>query len=169
MAVDFRVRIPDWASSCTAVLNGKALNVEDSASDLGDRRVWISGDILEVRFAYRPVLTRGHTIGRQVIYSDEAALIVGPRVFTLSDSSNPAIDINTVRIHADGDGDPISQELATDRIVVSGENADGTPVSLVLTPLTAIGGTPNGIGRSHPTLTPPFRTWITLQEVADGR
>jgi DUF1680 family protein len=167
-AIDFRIRIPGWANSCSASLNDNALAVGGEASHAGEQRIWNPGDVLEIRLSYRPTFIHGYTIGRQVIYPGEAALLVGPRVFTLSDSSNPAIDINTARIHADADGNPICEEVARDRVVVSGENADGTPTSLVLTPLTATGGNPNGIGRSHPILVPAFRTWITVREVANA-
>jgi hypothetical protein len=35
-------------------------------------------------------------------------------------------------------------------------------MKLVLSPLSEVGGVANGIGRSHPVSTSPFRVWLPL-------
>jgi hypothetical protein len=139
------------------------------SADPALERGWSAGDAVEVRLPNLPRLTTGHTIGRQLIHDDEAAILYGPRVYALSDLHNPSVDIHTVRILVDADGRPNLSNGASDFIEADGISIDGTPGKLVFSPISETGGNPNGIGRSHPALAAPFRVWIRVEEAADAR
>jgi DUF1680 family protein len=167
--MSFGIRKPDWADRVEMTVNGDPVDAEAPAAGPAIERVWGAGDVVDVRFPNLPRLTTGHTIGRQLIHGDEAAVLYGPRVYALSDLHNPTVDIHTVRILVDAEGQPNLSNSSSDLIEADGISIDGTPGKLVFSPISETGGNPNGIGRSHPALAAPFRVWIRVEEAADAR
>jgi hypothetical protein len=107
-------------------------------------------------------VVRGHRIGRHVVHADEAAVCRGPRLFCLSDALNPTVNVHLVRLRLPAEPDAGFAVAGADRLEAEGTTPDGETVPLVLSPLAATGGMPNGIGRSHPVLAPPFKTWLPM-------
>ncbi|MGH2562214.1 MAG: hypothetical protein ACRDJH_24400 [Thermomicrobiales bacterium] len=94
--------------------------------------------------------------------------MLGPRVFCLSDLHNPMIQQHLVRLRLGPDGDNGIVVAGPDRLEATGISPDGNAQTLTMTPISATGGNPNGIGRSHPALASPFRVWIPAEESGHG-
>ncbi|MEZ4668213.1 MAG: glycoside hydrolase family 127 protein [Anaerolineae bacterium] len=56
----FQLRIPDWAQQATVLINGTAQTIEQAGSFYSVRRVWQSGDRLELDLPMDVRLTSGH-------------------------------------------------------------------------------------------------------------
>jgi hypothetical protein len=89
----------------------------------------------------------------------------GPHVYCAADRLNPAVRLHLVRVRCCGAG-PAGTIVASasNRLEVDALDERGQPVRLVLSPLAEVGGSANGIGRSHPVSTSPFRVWLPLAE-----
>jgi DUF1680 family protein len=167
--IAFNVRVPVWAGHGEIFVNDEPLGLVQGVGYLSAPRAWNSGDVIDVRLPQLPVVIVGHRQGRQILRTDEAAVLFGPRVFALSDLHNPTIDIHTVRISADGRGDAALEICNANCLRASGVTIDGVQTEMIFSPISETGGNPNGIGRSHPALAAPFRTWIGIEETDSGR
>ncbi len=163
----FGVRQPDWAGEATMMVGGKV--IARINADPVVTRTWSSGDVIDLRLPHRPRLVTGHMVGRQLMHENEAAVLYGPQVYALSDLHNPAVDIHTVRILVDADGRARLSNGKANLIEAEGRTIDGDAATLVFSPIAETGGNPNGIGRSHPALASPFRTWIRIEEASNAR
>jgi DUF1680 family protein len=163
-----RVRVPDWAGQAELAVNGEPAGGADGPGYVEVARRWSDGDRIEVRFPHRVRVARGHRLGEQLLDPDEAAVFLGPRLFCLSDLHNPTVDLHLARLRLPPEGAPAIAVVRPDRLEADGVAFGGEATTLVFTPLSATGGMPNGIGRSHPALAAPFRVWIPVEEASDG-
>jgi DUF1680 family protein len=166
--ISVRLREPGWAGRVSLEVNGQPITSENLMGAIAVERIWSDGDRITARFPHRVQLLRGHRLGERLIRADEAAVLLGPRVFCLSDLHNPTVLQHLVRLSAGPKGDGGISVKSADRLVASGTTADGATGPLTLTPISATGGNPNGIGRSHPALAAPFRVWIPIEESGNG-
>ena len=167
-AFTVRVRVPAWAGEAALSVNGRPSERSEQDGAVAVEGTWNDGDRLAIRYAIRARLLRGHRLGEHVIHPDEAAVLHGPRVFCLSDLHNPTVPQHLVRLRAGSSGTGGIAVEGVDRLVASGVAPDRAAQPLVFTPIAATGGNPNGIGRSHPALASPFRTWIPVEEGSNG-
>jgi hypothetical protein len=163
-----RVRVPTWAGSGVASVDGDAVPSGNRPGEIVVERKWQNGTRITVSFPNRARLERGHRIGEHLIHDDEAAVLFGPRVFCLTDLHNPTVPQHLVRLQTGGNGRGGITVEHPDRLIASGVGSDGSVQPVVFTPISATGGNPNGIGRSHPALAPPFRVWIPIEEGGIG-
>jgi DUF1680 family protein len=164
-----KVRVPEWAERAELSVNGVHVGVEDGPGFASVHRAWQSGDRLTVRFPNSIRLVRGQRLGGHILRTEDVAVLLGPRLFCLSDLHNPTFNQDLVRLRVkseDGFGIII---CSPHRLEAEGVTPDGEMVPMVFTPITATGGNPNGIGRSHPALASPFRTWIPAEGSVSSR
>jgi DUF1680 family protein len=163
-----RVRVPEWVGEADLFVNGERVTHADHPGFAVIERRWSAGDRFTARFPHRVRIVRGHRLGEHVLHADEAAVLLGPKVFCLSDLHNPAVEQHLVRLRL---GDNSDHEIAVagpDRLKATGIAPDGTVQMLTMTPITNTSGNPNGIGRSHPALASPFRVWFPVEESGNG-
>ncbi len=161
--VALHMRVPRWAGRASVAVNRQASEVSHQPGYLGVERVWRAGDQVEVRYPREVQVRRGQCLGQHVLNRNEVAVLYGPHVYCVSDRWNPALSLHLVRVGwwgARQDGDFVAQN--SNRLEAGGIDAGGNPVRLVLSPLYEVGGVANGIGRSHPVSTSPFRVWLPL-------
>ena len=163
-----RVRVPDWAGEAELAVNGQPPERIGQPGFTSVERTWNNGDRISVRFPHRVRVLRGHRLGEHVLHANEAAVLLGPRVFCVSDLHNPEVDQLFMRLRLGSDGDHGIVVAGPDRLEAAGSAPDGEGQPLTMTPITATGGNPNGIGRGHPALAAPFRVWIPFEECGDG-
>jgi DUF1680 family protein len=164
-----RVRVPDWAEQAELSVNGRPEGISDPGGSFETERPWHDGDRLELRFPNRVRVVRGHGFGEQVVHPDEVAVFLGPRLFCLSDLHNPNLDSPFLRLRSPPDTAGAVSVATHDRLMVDGVTPGGERVRAIMTPLSATGGMPNGIGRAHPALAAPFRVWLPVEAADDGR
>jgi hypothetical protein len=104
-----------------------------------------------------------------VLRAEDVAVLLGPRIFCLSDLHNPTVNQDLVRLRVKSEEGCGITVCSPDRLEAEGVTPDGESVPLVFTPISATGGNPNGIGRSHPALASPFRVWIPAEEIGSSR
>jgi DUF1680 family protein len=165
----FRLRVPEWAGEAVLAVNGRAVKRALRPGFVTVERDWCDGDRLSMRMPHRVRIAQGHRIGEHVIHPEEAAVFLGARLFCLSDLHNPTVERQRVRLRLDPNGDDGFDVVEPDRLAAPGRSNDGEHRRLVLTPISATGGNPNGIGRAHPALASPFQVWIPAEESDDGR
>jgi DUF1680 family protein len=163
-----RVRVPEWAGHADLAVNGQPVGAAKQTGFVYVERRWSDGDRLSARFPHRARVLRGRRLGEHVLRADEAAVMLGPRVFCLSDLHNPTIQQHLVRLRLGPEGDDGIVVASPDRLEATGISPDGDAQTLTMTPISVIGGNPNGIGRSHPALASPFRVWIPMEESGHG-
>jgi hypothetical protein len=112
---------------------------------------------------------RGHRVGQHLLHEDEAAVFLGPRLFCLSDLHNPTINLHFATLQLNGDDSGGITVADPNQLAADGVDPTGEKVRLTFTPLSATGGNPNGIGRSHPALASPFKTWLPVIDAVDLR
>jgi DUF1680 family protein len=160
--IQFQVRIPDWAGRAEFSLNGYTV-----ASSAGDgyasvERAWTAGDDLEVRFPLQVRVHLGQTLGRHVLFPDEAAVFYGPYLFSLNDSLNPSVRLHLARLklpdHA-AEGFTVRDHT---RLEAAGVTPDRPSEWLIFSPLMETGGTPSGSGRIHTVRSPYYKVWIPV-------
>jgi DUF1680 family protein len=164
-----RLRVPAWAGRAELVVNGQQFSVKDRPGFVSVDRVWRDGDKLTVRFPNRVSLVHGQRLGMHILRAGDVAVLLGPRIFCLSDLHNATVNQDLVRLRVkqvDGCGITI---CSPDRLEAEGVTPGGETVPLVFTPISATGGNPNGIGRSHPALASPFRVWIPAEDSGTNR
>jgi DUF1680 family protein len=161
--VAVHVRVPRWAGLASVFFNGQPaqLNLQHGYASL--ERTWRHGDGVELRYPRLVDIRPGQCLGRHVLNPNEVAVFYGPHLYCASDRWNEQTNLHLVRVtrsttHQNGHFVAIeSNRLETTAVSTSGE-----PVRLVLSPLSEVGGAANGIGRSHPVSTSPFRVWLPL-------
>jgi DUF1680 family protein len=163
-----RVRVPEWAGRADLAVNGQPVGAAELTGFVYIEQRWNDGDRLSARFPLRARVLRGHRLGEHVIRADEAAVMLGPQVFCLSDLHNPTIQQHLVRLRLGPEGDEGIVVAGPDRLEATGISPNGHAQTLTMTPISVIGGNPNGIGRSHPALASPFRVWIPMEEGGVG-
>ena len=163
-----RVRVPAWAGLAAVSIDGAAVPAGEEPGEIVVERNWHDGARITVSFPNRVRLERGHRIGEHLIHADEAAVLHGPRLLCLSDLHNPTVPQHLVRLRTSRNGHGGIAIEHPDRLIASGVGPDGTVQPVVFTPISATGGNPNGIGRSHPALASPFRVWIPIEEGGFG-
>jgi DUF1680 family protein len=164
-----KVRVPAWAGRAELSVNGQQFSTKNRPGFASVDRVWRDGDRLTVRFPNRISFVRGRRLGTHILQVEDVAVLLGPRIFCLSDLHNATVNQDLVRLqlkHEDGCGISI---CSPDRLEAKGVTPDGESVPLVFTPITATGGNPNGVGRSHPALASPFRVWIPAEDSDSDR
>jgi len=161
-----RLRVPGWAGAADVLVNG------EPAADAGDEcavtvhRRWSAGDTVEVRFPLAVRLVQGQTLGHHVIDDRAVAIFFGPRLFCLTERLNPEHRLDFLRLALPpSEPERAIRVLTPERLQAAGIGPDRQPVTLELWPLAVTGGSPNGVGRTHPTKAPYFKTWIPQ---ADG-
>ena len=159
-----RVRVPEWAGRAELAVNGQPVATAARPGFVAVERQWGEADRVSIRFPHRVRVVRGHRLGEHVLHADEAAVLLGPRVFSLSDLHNPTIQQHLVRLRLGVNGDHGIVVAGPDRLEAAGVSPDGIAQTLTMTPISATGGNPNGIGRSHPALASPFRVWLPAEE-----
>lgn len=156
-----RFRVPEWAGSARVLVNGSIATDADDAGVVAVSRQWSVGDVIEVRFPTPVRVVRGQTIGRHLTDDRAVAVFYGPRLFCLTERLNPEHRLDLLRLALPGSEPAGSVEVVTsDRLEVPGLGPDGQPLTLRLWPLSNTGGSPNGIGRTHPTKANYFKAWI---------
>lgn len=161
--VAVHVRVPSWAGQAEVVVNGEPVEAGRLTGYACVERAWLAGDQLVVRYPRRVDVRRGQSLGGHVLNRNEVAVIYGPHVYCVSDRWNPTVSLHLLRVgwwgarHAD---DFVA--VASNRLEAKAIDADGQTVRVVLSPLSEVGGVANGIGRSHPVSTSPFRVWLPL-------
>jgi DUF1680 family protein len=167
--ITVRARVPEWAGRADLTVNWQPVGASDRPGFATVERTWRDGDRIEVRFPNRVRVVRGQGEGQHVVHPDDVAVFLGPRLYCLSDRHNPTVGLGVIRLPRQDDLAARVAVLHPDRLEVDGVNPAGATVRLTYSPLSATGGMPNGIGRSHPALAPPFRVWIPLQGTTDGQ
>jgi len=158
-----RFRVPAWAGSAEVMVNGELAAESGVARAVTVQRRWSAGDVLEVRFPLAVRVVRGQTLGRHVTDDRAAAIFCGPRLFCLTERLNPEHRLDFLRLALpDAEPERAVRLVAPDRLEAPGLGPDGEPVTLLLWPLAATGGSPNGIGRTHPTKANYFKAWIPI-------
>jgi len=144
-------------------VNGQVSEAGQPPGYVGVERIWREGDQVEVRYPREVQLRRGQCLGRHVLNPNEVAVMYGPHVYCASDRWNPTLSLHLVWVQWSA-GRQNSDFVAVDsnRLEASAVDAQDKPVRLVLSPLSEVGGVANGIGRSHPVSTSPFRVWLPL-------
>jgi DUF1680 family protein len=163
-AVALRVRVPSWAGRANVTVNGQLAEVSQRLGYVGVERFWRAGDQMEVRYPREVDIWRGQCLGQHSLSQDEVAVVYGPHVYCVSDRMNPAVRLHLLRV---GWGDCQAGDfvaLDAKRLEAWASDEAGRRVRLVLSPLADVGGAANGIGRSHPVSTSPFRVWLPLAE-----
>jgi len=156
-----RLRVPEWAGSATALVNGSPAAHAETPGIVAVSRQWSVGDVVEIRFPTRVRVVRGQTIGRHLTDERAVAVFYGPQLFCLTERLNPEHRLDLLRLTLPGSEPESSvQVVAPDRLEVPGLGPDGAPLTLGLWPLSSTGGSPNGIGRTHPTKANYFKVWI---------
>jgi DUF1680 family protein len=164
-----RVRVPTWAEHAELSVNGQHFSNMDRPGFVSVDRVWGDGDRLTVRFPNRVSVIRGRRLGMYIVGPEDVAVMLGPRVVCLSDLHNSSVNQDLVRLRVQqGEGRGITV-CNPDRLEAHGVTPNGDTVPLAFTPISATGGNPNGIGRSHPALASPFRTWIPAEDAGGSR
>jgi uncharacterized protein len=157
------VRVPAWAGRASVAVNGEIVDALHQAGYVSLDRIWHAGDRIDVRFPRVVDIRRGNCLGRHVLNHHEVAVLYGPHIYCVSDRWNPAVNLHLVRVGWwGGRGDADFIRLASNRLEASGVNEHGQSVRLILSPLAEVGGVANGVGRSHPVSTSPFRVWLPL-------
>jgi hypothetical protein len=109
-------------------------------------------------------VVRGQRLGQHVLNPNEAAVRYGPHLYCASDRWNPNVRLHLAQVNWSSPpaaGDFVA--VAFNRLETDGYDVYGERVRLVLSPLSEVGGVANGIGRSHPVSTSPFRVWLPLK------
>ncbi len=163
------VRVPAWAGQAELAVNGQPFLAGDRPGFASVDRVWHDGDQLTVRLPNRVSFIRGQRLGMHTLHAEDVAVLLGPRIFCLSDLHNPTVNQNLVRLQVKSEDSSGFKVCTPDRLEAEGVTPDGITVPLVFTPISAIGGNPNGIGRSHPALASPFRVWIPAEDTGSSR
>jgi hypothetical protein len=161
--------VPAWAERAELAVNGQQFSVKDRPGFVSVDRVWRDGDKLTVRFPNRVSLVRGQRLGMHVLHAEDVAVLLGPRIFCLSDLNNATVNQDFVRLRVKSEDGCGITVCSPDRLEAEGVTPNGEPVLLVFTPISATGGNPNGIGRSHPALASPFRVWIPAEGTDSSR
>ncbi len=157
------IRVPAWAGRASITVNGEDADACCQAGYVSLERMWHAGDRIAVSFPRVVDIRRGNCLGRHVLNTGEVAVLYGPHVYCVSDRWNPAVNLHLVRVGwwgARGDADFV--RLPSNRLEASGIDEHGQAVRLILSPLAEVGGVANGIGRSHPVSTSPFRVWLPM-------
>jgi len=158
-----RFRVPGWAGGADVMVDGERAAASGATGAVTVQRRWSAGDTVEVRFPLAVRVVRGQTLGRHVTDDGAAAIFYGPRLFSLTERLNPEHRLDFLRLALpDSEPERAVRVTAPDRLEAPGRGPDGQPVTLALWPLGATGGSPNGIGRTHPTKAPYFKTWIPV-------
>jgi DUF1680 family protein len=159
------VRVPAWAGRASVSLNGQPAEARANAGYLTFERVWQDGDTLEVIYPRQVQVRRGQTLGQHVLNHNEAAVTYGPHLYCASDRWNPQLSLHLLRVLWPADRPAAGfAALAANRLETNAIDAAGKPVRLTLSPLSEVGGVANGLGRSHPVSTSPFRVWLPLAD-----
>jgi DUF1680 family protein len=167
--VALRVRVPRWARRTSATVNGQAVEVVAQAGYVSIQRVWRPGDQVEVCYPREVDVRRGVCLGQHVLDRGQVAVLYGPHVYCAADRHNPAVRLHLARVRWWGGRQPGDfVAIDSNRLEAWAIDEDGERVRLVLTPLAEVGGTANGMGRSHPVSSSPFRVWLRLVESAPG-
>jgi len=158
-----RFRVPGWAGGADVMVDGERAAASGATGAVTVQRRWSAGDTVEVRFPLAVRVVRGQKLGRHVTDDGAAAIFYGPRLFSLTERLNPEHRLDFLRLALpDSEPERAVRVTAPDRLEAPGRGPDGQPVTLALWPLGATGGSPNGIGRTHPTKAPYFKTWIPV-------
>jgi len=156
-----RIRVPEWAGSATVLVNGSLAVHADTPGRAAVSRHWSAGDVVEIRLPTPLRIVRGQTIGRHLTDERAVAVFYGPRLFCLTERLNPEHRLDLLRLALPGsDPEDSVQVVAPDRLQIPGLGPDSVPRTLELWPLSHTGGSPNGIGRTHPTKANYFKAWI---------
>ncbi len=76
-AFEMRFRVPGWAEGAAVRVNGKAIDTAVAPGSFAAvRRTWKAGDVVELRFPMKPVVSRW--------FHQSMAIMRGPLVFSLS-------------------------------------------------------------------------------------
>jgi DUF1680 family protein len=154
-----RLRIPEWAGQGILSVNSGTHEVIAKPGYASLERQWSNGDVVTLRLPLEVKLAKPHTLGKHVLYPNEAAIFYGPRLFCLTDDLNLGVPVHLVRLNP---GAAFKLETS-ERLQAQGILPDGSQVPLVYSPLDSIGGTPSGMGRIHTVRAPYFKVWIPLQ------
>ena len=154
-------RVPQWAGSAEVLVNGSRAARADGPGTVVMTRRWSAGDVIEVRFPTPVRVVRGQTIGRHTTDDRAVAIFHGPRLFCLTERLNPEHRLDLLRLALPGSEPEASVAVITsDRLEVPGLDPDGEAMTLALWPLAHTGGSPNGMGRTHPTKANYFKAWM---------
>jgi hypothetical protein len=163
--VALRVRVPAWASRASVTVNGQPAEVAQLTGYVDVERLWESGDRVEVAYPRAVDVRRGQCLGQRILSRGDVAVVYGPHVYCAADRLNPAVRLHLVRVRWWGASHArVFVADASNRLEVDALDERGQSVRLVLSPLADVGGSANGIGRSHPVSTSPFRVWLPLAE-----
>jgi uncharacterized protein len=161
--VRLNVRVPAWAGRADVTVNGQVELTGGSSGLVQVERAWQSGDCVEVRYPREIRVLRGQRLGRHVTNANKCAITYGPHVYCASDRWNPGLNLHFLRVR--WLAETIRRDfsaIASNRLETNAVDEAGNSVRLVLSPLHEVGGVANGIGRSHPVSTSPFRVWLPL-------
>jgi DUF1680 family protein len=154
--VTFRARVPEWAGSATLRVNGQETASSNQPGYVEAKRVWSSGDRVELRLPMKVRVVQGQRLGRHIVDPREVSVFYGPRLFCFVDTKN----LNIVPPLVALDLSETIQPTAPDRLTAWATTVTGERAQITLTPLANIGGRPNGIGRIHSVRTPFFKVWL---------
>jgi hypothetical protein len=162
-AVALHLRVPCWAGGASVAVNGQTArgSVDDGYICLD--RHWGPGDMVKVRYPRLIRPRRGQRLGQHVLNPDAVAVFYGPHLYCAVDRWNAEVNLHLTRV-AESPAHPHGDFAATgsNRLETDGISASGSRVRLILSPVYDLGGVANGIGRSHPVSTSPFRVWLPM-------
>jgi DUF1680 family protein len=162
-AVALHVRVPCWAGEAAVAVNGQPAEASVAEGYISLARRWGQGDTIDVRYPRLVSPRRGQQLGQHVLNPNEVAVFYGPHLYCAADRLNAALNLHLVRV-VETPTHPHGDFVATEsnRLETNGISANAGPVRVVLSPLSELGGVANGMGRSHPVSTSPFRVWLPL-------
>jgi len=160
-----QVRVPAWAGRALVLVNGEQIAHSAAGPTVTVQRHWSAGDLVEVTCPLAVRIVRGQTLGRHVTDDRAVAVFCGPRLFSLTERLNPETRLDMLRLALPtSDAAQVVRIVGPDRLEAPGVGPDAKPVTLALWPLASTGGSPNGIGRTHPTKASYFKVWIPVTE-----
>ncbi len=162
-AVVFKVRMPEWASRARLTINHTAVDYPLEQGYIHLEQGWKAGDRFELSFSMQVRTQRGPVLGQHLLSQDEVAVFFGPWLFCLNDADNPSVRLHLVRLGGEGSLPDAFKVIAPDRLEAAGATPDRPVERLVLSPLSAIGGTPSGAGRIHTVRSPYYKVWIPVR------
>jgi DUF1680 family protein len=154
----FRARVPEWAGSAKLSVNDQQTASLDKAGYVETNRTWMSGDTVVLRLPMKVRIIKGQTLGRYMVDPRDVSVFYGPRLFCFVDTKN--LDIVPPLVSLD-----LSESIQAanpDQLKAWARTATGERTQVALTPLGAIGGRPNGVGRIHSVRTSFFKVWLPI-------
>ncbi|WP_416841787.1 glycoside hydrolase family 127 protein [Haloferax sp. DFSO52] len=115
VALDFRVRIPEWARSVDVRVNGDATTPSQSNGYLNLDRTWQTGDEVSVSFSAAVEALQAHPNVRHD--TGRVALRRGPLIYCLEDADH-SVPVQNIELHSLDSFEAVSDHDTVDRMTV---------------------------------------------------